>query len=752
MDERPGQTRRGQPYANQYSQQSTREPNSRNAFPPPPIGHRPSPRSHQQRQDYGHASPKHFANRQQYSTANLVPQPRPYQHVPYGQPNSHSALQAPQPTFRHPSRHLSHISALSTSEAAIDSRPISEIESHHEAVRPPNYPPSEIDTLNSPHSSRHTSPGRKSKKRGDNHARRSPGIQRRHPSATPSADPTATMQALTAAIRQGIGPSDPSNDPTTAKHNHDQKLRMPFQDEPSSPSSVYTDLTNNKHGSVPLPALQGYNAYHSKHSTISEKASDDFEKDDEKSDFGRDMPTPMSHVSQQPMVDGEKPGMSSRVPLDKRPPKLNINAVREAEARGSMTSLSDLIKRATKLASNLDRGRTASRLGHLDMFGSSEKLPNARVRDSTYSDIMAAFPSPADAAGTPKGNRPTTMWPNANKQAMASKSSLGLHGDGNNRPRRQCCGLSPPIFALILIIVILLVAAAVLVPLFLVVIIPKQHKSIDVQDCSASHVCQHGGASVVLSDTCACVCVDGFTGSTCSVEKDPECITASLEDGSKTYDNATVGSSILSTLQDQQKTFGLPLNVTTILATFSSNNLSCASENSLVDFGSMTTNVRRYLDDLGTMNFGEETIKLDTTDDLEAQPSKTRDRRQDATQSANGIVFATSSASTTAPAVSAAKATSSTTATATSTSAQPKSTNKATDQQRDFASAIVLFVLQSNQVSVAVSASQAISAYFESSTSGNGTVEVVSGSQRINANFDDFKITFANGTSIGGKG
>ena len=44
---------------------------------------------------------------------------------------------------------------------------------------------------------------------------------------------------------------------------------------------------------------------------------------------------------------------------------------RRAESRASLTSLPDLIRRATKVAANLDKGRTASRLGMLDMFNSS---------------------------------------------------------------------------------------------------------------------------------------------------------------------------------------------------------------------------------------------------------------------------------------------------------------------------------------------------------------------------------------------
>ena len=63
----------------------------------------------------------------------------------------------------------------------------------------------------------------------------------------------------------------------------------------------------------------------------------------------------------------------------RRPPRLNMDAVKDAEARGSLTSLPDLIRRATKLASNLDRGRTASRLGMFDMLNAGES------RKSTFS-------------------------------------------------------------------------------------------------------------------------------------------------------------------------------------------------------------------------------------------------------------------------------------------------------------------------------------------------------------------------------
>jgi hypothetical protein len=58
-------------------------------------------------------------------------------------------------------------------------------------------------------------------------------------------------------------------------------------------------------------------------------------------------------------------------PNPRKPPPLDLDRVRDAEARGSLTSLSDLIRRATKVKNNLEKGRTASRLGMLDYFSSS---------------------------------------------------------------------------------------------------------------------------------------------------------------------------------------------------------------------------------------------------------------------------------------------------------------------------------------------------------------------------------------------
>lgn len=73
------------------------------------------------------------------------------------------------------------------------------------------------------------------------------------------------------------------------------------------------------------------------------------------------------------------PAMSEKRPAARRPPRLDINAVRDAETRGSLSSLSDLIRRATKLASNLDHGKTASRADLATDEDSNNALGESRV-------------------------------------------------------------------------------------------------------------------------------------------------------------------------------------------------------------------------------------------------------------------------------------------------------------------------------------------------------------------------------------
>lgn len=84
-----------------------------------------------------------------------------------------------------------------------------------------------------------------------------------------------------------------------------------------------------------------------------------------------------------PAVREPSPGYS-RMSAIRRPPRLDMDAVRDAEARGSLTSLPDLIRRATRLAAMMDRGkRPGSRLA-LNDYPSGTDLAMEKEMSSRF--------------------------------------------------------------------------------------------------------------------------------------------------------------------------------------------------------------------------------------------------------------------------------------------------------------------------------------------------------------------------------
>jgi hypothetical protein len=80
----------------------------------------------------------------------------------------------------------------------------------------------------------------------------------------------------------------------------------------------------------------------------------------EVSDLGKNTPSP-------------SPRLYSRLSAIRRPPRLDMDTEDKMVSRGSMTSLPDLIRRATRLAAMIDRGkRPASRFDDLEYL--DEKL------------------------------------------------------------------------------------------------------------------------------------------------------------------------------------------------------------------------------------------------------------------------------------------------------------------------------------------------------------------------------------------
>ncbi|RAL10578.1 uncharacterized protein BO97DRAFT_471624 [Aspergillus homomorphus CBS 101889] len=272
------------------------------------------------------------------------------------------------------------------------------------------------------------------------------------------------------------------------------------------------------------------------------------------------------------------PAMSEKRPTGRRPPRLNMTAVRDAEARGSLTSLPDLIRRATKLASNLEHGRTASRN---DLLNGGNPRFQQRRNSGSIQSILASFPPPAAVQDGAHSSWPFFFRRSTLHQIHSNEPSQQADQEkAQPKQARRCCGMPPWLFALVCVIIIVIILAAVLVPVFLVVL---KHKSSG-SDCAKTALCENGGVSVSSGDVCSCVCANGYTGTRCAIAGDASCVTAKINNKS-----ATMGSDLPELFESAQQNYSIALDETTIMALFSQNNVSCTTENSLVSFSGIST-------------------------------------------------------------------------------------------------------------------------------------------------------------------
>ncbi|OBR08724.1 hypothetical protein CH63R_07489 [Colletotrichum higginsianum IMI 349063] len=322
-----------------------------------------------------------------------------------------------------------------------------------------------------------------------------------------------------------------------------------------------------------------------------------------------------------------------RLSAIRRPPKLGLDmdSVRAMESRGSMTSLPDLIKRATRLAALIDRGRRpGSRFEIGDGTWPDEKafgregdqqvsgMSSAEKHQSGLSDMLAAFPPPAATTPNPPNRgswfrrASTASWPLAPgsrgstpqpvTRAMAARGSPLAILESNDeqsstRPRRRCCGLPLWAFIVIVIIVLGIVAAAIVVPLEFLVFrrnrtsTPTAEPALN--QCQNQLRCENGGTNVISQGVCSCICINGFTGQTCSVAGATGCTTTNLMGNSTStnFSNVTLGQAVPRLLQQARTNFSVPLDGTDILAKFNTENLSCIAQNSLVTFDGRSSRV-----------------------------------------------------------------------------------------------------------------------------------------------------------------
>ncbi|KAK2031222.1 hypothetical protein LX32DRAFT_650877 [Colletotrichum zoysiae] len=336
-----------------------------------------------------------------------------------------------------------------------------------------------------------------------------------------------------------------------------------------------------------------------------------------------------------------------RLSAIRRPPKLDMDSVREMESRGSMTSLPDLIKRATRLAALIDRGRRPASRFELDdgtwpdekAFGREgeqqmSSMSSVDKHQSGLSDMLAAFPPPAATTPNPPPNPPnraswfrrasTASWPLAPgsrgstpqpvTRAMAARGSPLTRLESNDeessstRRRRRCCGLPLWAFIVIVVIVLGLVAAAIVVPLEFFVFRRNRASAPPAEpalsQCQNQLKCENGGTNVISQGICSCICINGFTGQTCTVAGATGCTTTNLQGGGTptSLSNVTIGQAIPRLLQQAQTNFSIPLDGTDILAKLNTENLSCIAQNSLVTFDGRASRLGTATDDAGVVN------------------------------------------------------------------------------------------------------------------------------------------------------
>lgn len=286
-------------------------------------------------------------------------------------------------------------------------------------------------------------------------------------------------------------------------------------------------------------------------------------------------------------------------PVVRRLPKLDIDAVRNAEARGSLTSLPDLIRRATRLASMIERGkRPASRMDDLTEFFNEKNDAAAADRSralagnrpqSGFSDMLAAFPPPVH---TPRGTGPNrASWLLDPRRPMTPPAK-----QKNGKKGRRCCGL--PVWAFVLVVLLILCAtvAAIVIPLeFFVFKNLGSHgtKTLTIRDCQKQLNCLNGGTNVLSQNTCSCICTSGFTGTDCKKAGSVGCTTTNLisPNGASEINDVTLGVAIPRLIAEANTNFSLALSGTAILAKFNTADLSCIAQNSLVTFNGHSTRV-----------------------------------------------------------------------------------------------------------------------------------------------------------------
>ena len=358
--------------------------------------------------------------------------------------------------------------------------------------------------------------------------------------------------------------------------------------------------------------------------------------------------------------------------------------------------------------------------------------------------MLAAFPPPGLATPVRDMNspaRPISTWPAAYPGSPDNPKSANLRPE--KKKGRRCCGLPFWAFILLLLLLLVVIAAAVVIPLYLLVLNKKPTPELSTQQKCAQDpatACQNDGLALSTFETCACICINGFTGSTCSNPSATACATTTL---SPDLPNVTLGDAIPRLIWTAQSNFSIPLDSSAILTRFSSSNLSCLSENALVTFdGVASNNVAAKVAADSSIQASATTRVISSEQTASPTPSA-KERRQAA--SINGLYFDTST--TPKPAAQTPMSTASQTSSilypssTTASSATPTAIFVVSDTVTDFARVAVLFILQQENIEKASVAQNLFQRFFNSDIATNKGAQNISLGGTNSANLVDFKLS-----------
>ena len=345
-------------------------------------------------------------------------------------------------------------------------------------------------------------------------------------------------------------------------------------------------------------------------------------------------------------------------------------------------------------------------------------------RQSGLSDMLAAFPPPAQAASrASRVGSWFTSWPlppNHQDDIQQDGGVWARREAEGNKGRRKYCGL--PLWGLILVILLVvgIIAAAVFVPLHFFVFNkndPSDESALG--QCRNQLSCENGGTNVVTRGICSCICTNGFTGADCTTEGAAGCTTTRLVnlDENPNVDNVTLGQAIPRLISEAEGNFSIPLSGTTILARFNMGSLSCTAQNSLVTFdgesGVMNSAQAASEEDLGA-EAAVQGVVLVSVSVITVFPVPTTSGSTDGFRSIPRPGFNMVTPGTTTTTVTETVPSSAPPAPTNGINA-PTANFTVTDEILDFARVAVLFVLQENGVSEASRAQSVLQRFFTES-------------------------------------